>query len=64
MPLDTAIQQLKTKTDFPNTYPLKSDLFGGNRKVYPLFQQPGPDIWLHFVLEIRQTIILSWTKIN
>ena len=38
MPLDTAIRQLKTKTDFPNTYPLKSDLFDGNRRVYPLFQ--------------------------
>ena len=26
--------------DFPNTYPLDSDLFVGQR--YPTFEQPGP----------------------
>ena len=29
--------------DSPNTYPLDSDLSGGER--YPTFEQPGPDVY-------------------
>ena len=29
--------------DFPNTYPLDSDLAGGQR--YPTFEQPGPEVY-------------------
>ena len=43
--LDSAIHQIKiypadNAIGFPNTYPLDSDLSGG--QCYPMFEQPGP----------------------
>ena len=43
--LDSAIHRIKIYSvdntiSFPNTYPLNSDLSGGQR--YPTFEQPGP----------------------
>ena len=43
--LDSAIHRIKIYSvdntiGFPNTYPLNSDLSGGQR--YPTFEQPGP----------------------
>ena len=47
--LDSAIHRIKiylvdNALGFPNTYPLDSDLSGGQR--YPTFEQPGPEVFL------------------